>query len=284
MIIVADSGSSKTDWLIESPDSEPEEFGTAGLNPYFLNEKEIIKIVQTQGSEFVKKAAQVTEIYFFGAGCSSPDRREIVSNALSHIFPKAFVSVDSDLLGSAYATCGHAKGFCCVLGTGSNISFFDGENIFEGKHGLGYVLGDEGSGSWLGKVLITDYLYGNMPPEIAEQFQKTYKVDKETVINHVYQKAAPNSYLASFARFLSATRKTDYAQEVLKNGLLAFINDCIKTYPDHGEYNCHFVGSIAYHFADELRVLCEENGVHVGKIIKKPIYDLLAFIKARNEE
>lgn len=282
MIIVADSGSSKTDWLIESPGSKPEEFRTAGLNPYFLNEKEIIKVIQLQASDIVKHSSQVTEIYFFGAGCSSPDRREIVSNALSHLFPKAFISVDSDLLGSAYATCGHAKGFCCVLGTGSNISFFDGEGIYEGKHGLGYILGDEGSGSWLGKILITDYLYGNMPKEIAERFYNRYKVDKEIIIHHVYQKAAPNSYLASFTRFLSEIRATDYGQTVIKNGFSEFIDNCIKTYPEYHDYNCHFVGSIAYHFADELKALCEENGVHVGKIIKQPIYELLDFVKSRD--
>jgi glucosamine kinase len=282
MIIVADSGSSKTDWLIESPGSEPEEFRTAGLNPYFLSEKEIVKIIQSQGSEIVKKSPQITEVYFFGAGCSSPDRREIVSNALSSIFPKAFISVDSDLLGSAYATCGHAKGFCCVLGTGSNISFFDGVDIYEGKHGLGFVLGDEGSGSWFGRVLITDFLYGNMPQAIADKFYKTYKIDKEIVINHVYQKAAPNTYLASFTKFLSEIKDTEYSQAIIKRGLLEFIDQCIKTYSHYDDFNCHFVGSIAYYFADELRALCEENGVHVGKIIKQPIHELLAFVRSRD--
>ncbi|RKR81812.1 N-acetylglucosamine kinase-like BadF-type ATPase [Mucilaginibacter gracilis] len=282
MIIVADSGSSKTDWLIESPGAEPEEYKTAGLNPYFLNEKEIIKVIQSQAGAIVKRWAEVTEIYFFGAGCSSPDRREIVSNALSHIFPKAFVSVDSDLLGSAYATCGHAKGFCCVLGTGSNISFFDGENIYDGKHGLGYVLGDEGSGNWFGKVLITDYLYGNMPADISDLFYNTYKIDKDVVITHVYQKAAPNSYLASFTKFLSEIKSSAYSQDVIKRGLLEFIDQCIKTYPDYNDYNCHFVGSIAYYFRNELKTLCEENGVHLGKIIKRPINELLAFVKTRD--
>jgi glucosamine kinase len=284
MIIVADSGSSKTDWLIECPGSEPEEFRTAGLNPYFLNEKEIIKIIQSQGSSIVKKSSQVTEIYFFGAGCSSPDRREIVSNALSHLFPKAFISVDSDLLGSAYATCGHAKGFCCVLGTGSNISFFDGENIYEGKHGLGFVLGDEGSGSWFGKVLVTDFLYGNMPGVISEQFYNQYQIDKEVIIKNVYQKSGANSYLASFGMFLSQIQSTAYGHAVIKKGLSEFIENCIKSYPDYHDFNCHFVGSIAFHFSDELRELCQESGVHVGKIIKKPIRDLLEFVQARNNE
>ncbi|HEY4197474.1 MAG TPA: N-acetylglucosamine kinase, partial [Mucilaginibacter sp.] len=132
MILVADSGSSKTDWLLAVPQQEPLHFKTGGLNPYFLTEKEMVKILQDQGVEMVKHTAEITEIYFFGAGCSSADRHEIVTNALSQLFPKAYISVDSDLLGSAYATCGHEKGLCCVLGTGSNISFFDGEDVHSG--------------------------------------------------------------------------------------------------------------------------------------------------------
>src|SRR3569833_2373894 len=198
MILVADSGSSKTDWLLAVPKQEPLQFRTDGLNPYFRTEKEMVKILQDQGAELVKHAPGITDIYFFGAGCSSPDRHEIVSNALTHLFPKAYISVDSDLLGSAYATCGHEKGLCCVLGTGSNISFFDGEEVHSGKHGLGYILGDEGSGSWFGKALITDYLYGNMPEDIHAQFCSQYPITKETVIQNVYQKPGGNFYLASF--------------------------------------------------------------------------------------
>jgi len=136
MILVADSGSSKTDWLLALPGQEAKQFRTAGLNPYFLTEKEILKILQEQAADIIAYAADIKEIYFFGAGCSNPDRNEIVTNAISSLFPKAYVSVDSDLLGCAYATCGHEKGICCVLGTGSNLCFFDGEKIHDGQHGL----------------------------------------------------------------------------------------------------------------------------------------------------
>src|ERR1700749_73990 len=193
MILVADSGSSKTDWLLAVPEQEPLQFKTGGLNPYFLSEKEMVKILQDQGADLIAHTEEITEIYFFGAGCSSPDRHEIVSNALSQLFPKAYISIDSDLLGSAYATCGHEKGLCCVLGTGSNISFFDGEDVAEGKHGLGYVLGDEGAGSWLGKILVTDYMYNTMPADIYELFKDTYQLDKATVIKNVYQRTGANT-------------------------------------------------------------------------------------------
>ncbi|WP_295802138.1 N-acetylglucosamine kinase [Mucilaginibacter sp.] len=281
MILVADSGSSKTDWLLQLNDGEVKQFRTAGLNPYFLTEKEIAKIIHEQAVDMIAYAADITEIYFFGAGCSSPDRHEIVSNAISQFFPKSYISVDSDLLGCAYATCGHEKGLCCVLGTGSNISFFDGEDIHAGKHGLGFVLGDEGAGTWFGKALITDFLYGNMPHDISLKFENEYHLDKETVIKRVYQTPNANSYLATFARFISEVRQTDYAQKLLQKGLLEFIDTNIKSYPQYHRYKCHFVGSIAYVFTDELTRVCKENGVHIGKIIKQPIHDLLAFILSR---
>ncbi|MCD8741249.1 N-acetylglucosamine kinase [Mucilaginibacter roseus] len=284
MILVADSGSSKTDWLLAIPGKDPKPFKTDGLNPYFLSEKEIVKIMQSQAESLLSYAPDIKEIYFFGAGCSSPDRHEIVSNALSQLFPDAYVSVDSDLLGSAYATCGHEKGLCCVLGTGSNISFFDGTDIHEGQHGLGYVLGDEGSGTAFGKALITDYLYGNMPAEVHTLFKDTYKLTKASVIKNVYRMPKPNSYLASFTRFLYKVRTTDYAQDLIRRLLQDFIDTNIKPYPQHHRYKCHFVGSVAFVFADELTALLAENNIKTGKIIKQPINDLLDFVLTREQE
>ena len=282
MILVADSGSSKTDWLLSIPQQEPISFKTAGLNPYFLTEKEITKIIHDQVPDMVAYADNIEEIYFFGAGCSSPDRHEIVSNAISQLFGRAFISVDSDLLGCAYATCGREKGICCVMGTGSNISFFDGENIHDGQHGLGFVLGDEGSGTWFGKALITDFLYGNMPADVSQKFDKAYSLNKEIVIKNVYQKPNANTYLASFSRFISEIKSTPYGQSLLERGLQEFIETNIKSYPEYHRYKCHFVGSIAYTFSEELTALCHQQGVKTGKIIKQPINDLMTFILKRN--
>jgi glucosamine kinase len=283
MILVADSGSTKTDWLLKQPGQEALAFRTPGLNPYFLTEKEIVKILQDQAPDLVAFNTDVKEIYFFGAGCSSPDRHEIVSNALSQLFNKAYISIDSDLLGCAYATCGHEKGLCCVLGTGSNISFFDGEEIHSGKHGLGFILGDEGSGTWFGKALITDFLYGLMPEDIHTLFNNTYRLTKEEVIQNVYQKPSPNSYLASFARFFNVIRKTEYGSNLIKKGLQEFIDTNIKSYPEYHTFKSHFVGSIAFVFSQELKALCETQDIRIGKIIKQPINDLMAFILSREE-
>ncbi|MDB5125648.1 MAG: hypothetical protein JWP94_3777 [Mucilaginibacter sp.] len=284
MILVADSGSSKTDWLLALPENKTQQFRTSGLNPYFLSEREIVKILQDQVPDLIALADDISEIYFFGAGASSPDRHEIVSNALSQLFTKSYISVDSDLLGSAYATCGRQKGLCCVLGTGSNISFFDGEDIHAGQHGLGFVLGDEGGGTWFGKALVTDFLYGNMPAEISEKFNEKYHLDKEVVIRSVYQTPNANTYLASFSKFLSDIRPSAYAQNLLRTGLLEFIETNIKSYPEYHSYKCNFVGSIAYVFTDELKVVCKENGIHIGKVIQQPIHDLLKFILSNDGE
>ena len=282
MIIVADSGSSKTDWLLHAPGTEPLEFRTKGINPYFINEREIVKLIQAQCPDMLKAGYAAKEIYFFGEGCTSPDRREWVSNALTTLFPKAFVSVDSDLLGSAYATCGHDKGLCCVLGAGSNISFFDGEDIVDGKHEMGYILGDEGSGSWFGKHLVTDFLYGLMPTELSAAFADAYHLDKESVITNVYQKAGANAYLASFSEFLSTIRHSAYGQELINKGLREFIESHIMAIPEYHTYKCHFVGSVAYHFSHELIAQCNSHDIMVGKIIQRPIRDLLDFIHQRN--
>lgn len=279
MILVADSGSSKTDWISSLPADDKLEFTTGGMNPFFLSEKDIVKILQNH-TGVQKIAKDIHEIYFFGSGCSSPDRRELVSNALSQVFKNAFVNVESDLLGAAYATCGNNKGLSCILGTGSNITFYDGNKVTDGKHGLGYILGDEGAGTYFGKLLITNYLYGTMPADLQKSFKATYDINKETVIQNLYQKPAPNFYLASFSKFMSSNKEHTFIVDLLHRGFKEFIKD-IQSYPDYQKYKCHFVGSVAYSFQDILRNVCSEYAITVGKILKKPIDELFDFIMLR---
>ncbi|MVN21820.1 N-acetylglucosamine kinase [Mucilaginibacter arboris] len=281
MILVADSGSTKTDWILVAPGEPDLAFKTAGINPFFISDKEMVKLINKQES-LMAQAENVKEIYFFGAGCSSPDKREAVSNVLSQLFKQAYVSVDSDLLGSAYATCGNETGLCCIMGTGSNITYFDGENIYEGKHGLGYILGDEGSGSYFGKKLVTDYLYGRMPEAESNLFAKKYAINKETVIGHVYHKPGANFYLASFAAFLAEIKSGDYGRNLVRQGLTEFVTTNIQGYPTYKRLKCHFVGSVAWHLKEELHEICKEQSVEVGKIMKHPIHDLLNFLLKRN--
>jgi len=279
MILVADSGSSKTDWM-GYLDGETISFNTSGINPYFLSEQDIIKLI-SKNEIIAPYTNSVKEIYFFGAGCSSPDKHEVISNGLSSVFPNAFIAVDHDLLGSVYATCGDTEGLNCILGTGSNICYFDGKKIHAGHHGLGYVLGDEGSGTFFGKKVLLSYLYKKMPDDLSIEFKKMFPTEKDQVITNVYQKPFPNIYLASFSRFMASHSAHPFIQDILKTGFQEFVNSNIKDYPNYKSLPCHFVGSIAYYYQDVLRLVLEENGIKVGKILQKPIEDLFSFILKR---
>jgi glucosamine kinase len=279
MILVADSGSSKTDWMAYSP-TQTLTFSTQGINPYFVNAFDVMKILG-KNKDLSTYANEVKEVYFFGSGCSSPDKHEIISNGLSSFFTKAFISVDHDLIGSAYATCGDKKGLTCILGTGSNISYYDGTEVHDGKHGLGYVLGDEGSGTYFGRKVLVSYLYKTMPEDLQVQFSKAYQADKETVINNIYQKPFPNSYLASFSRFMIAHKNHPFIQQILKEGFQEFIDTNVKDYKAYKTLECNFVGSIAYYYQDELRAVFTENGIRIGKILQKPIEGIFEYILRR---
>jgi N-acetylglucosamine kinase-like BadF-type ATPase len=277
MILVADSGSSKTDWILQLANSQSIEFYTKGINPFLQSEKEIAKILQ-QSLEIQKFAAEISEVHFFGAGCTNPDKREIVSNALSRFLKNAFINVENDVLGRAYATCGKSKGLICILGTGSNIAFFDGSRIHECKQGLGYILGDEGSGTYFGKKLVTAYLYECMPKDLCKDFKETYSIDKETVIKSVYQKPSANLYLSSFARFLSKHKGHPYIDNLIREGFEEFIAINKKVFLDYRAFPCHFVGSIAFYFQDILKEVCSKHLIRIEKTLTHPIKELYNFI------
>ena len=283
MILVVDSGSSDSDWMLNLPDSDPLYFQTKGLNPFFVNEKDIERVMKGV-PEIIPYLNEIREVYFFGAGCVSPDRREIVSNALTTIFPQSFISVESDLLGSAYASLGTEKGFISTLGTGSDISFYDGRQLSESIYGNGFVLGDEGAGSSFGKRLITDFLYGNMPEEIHKDFDEKFRLTKEKVVKNVYIKERPNAFLASFAKFMKDYVQHPYVESVLTEGFDDFVRTAIRSYENYQDYPCSFVGRIAYNFDLILREVCERHHVKIGTILERPINRLYEFIIAREAD
>lgn len=283
MILVVDSGSYKSDWMIQPKEGEILTFRSSGINPFFTSEKEMVKSI-SQIKELKPYVSEISELYFFGSGCTSPDRREMVSNALSHVFIDAFISIDNDIIGSAYATCGEKEGFIATLGTGSNISFFDSKFVLQGKQGLGFVLGDVGSGAWFGKKLVTAFLYGSMPEELASDFEIEYALTKDLVIENVYQRRNPNVYLASFAPFLSKHKNHSYVLMLLNKGFESFIETNVCLYPNYKQHVCHFVGSIAYHFSDVLKIVCKKYEVQVGKVIKQPIQNLYEYIVEREKQ
>ncbi|TKC13311.1 N-acetylglucosamine kinase [Pedobacter polaris] len=255
-------------------------FSTQGINPYFVNANDVVRIL-SKNRDLSAYANSIKEVYFFGSGCSSPDKHEIISNGLSAFFTKAFVSVDHDLTGSAYATCGDKKGLTCILGTGSNITYYDGTNVHDGKHGLGYVLGDEGSGTYFGRKVLVSYLYGTMPADLMAVFAEQFQVNKDIVIQNIYQKPFPNSYLATFSRFMIGHKAHPFIQKMLKDGFQEFIDTNVKDYKEYKTLECNFVGSIAFYYQDELRSVFAENNIKVGKILQKPIEGIFEYILKR---
>lgn len=280
MLLVADGGSAVTDWVLLLEDKETLEFCSPGINPFFLTEKEILKVLN--GIKILEQyLLNITEIHFFGAGCNSPDRRETVSNALSIRFPNAFVNVENDILGSVYATCKDKPGINCILGTGSNISFYDGKNLQEGVHGLGYIFDDEGSGTLFGKKLITDFLYNKMPSDLSALFFEEFKTTKENVIQSIYQKPLPNFFLSSHNIFLKKYINHPYCQSVIEKGLEDFVITHILPYKHYKEYTCNFVGPTVFEFQDILRVVCQKHKVNIGVILEKPIKELFDYVRAK---
>lgn len=272
MILVADSGSSKCDWILVN-DERCEKMSTMGFNPFFHNSALIeSKIRET---DMPKYAEEIKNIYYYGAGCSSKEFNAVIENALGNVFTNAQISVDHDLTAAAYATCNGEPGIACILGTGSNSCYFDGANIHEVVPALGYILGDEGSGSYYGKKLLSKYLYGTLPKHIHKNFEDHYEIDKQTIFENVYQKPHANVYLASFMRFLSGLRDDEYVKEFIYKGFSDFIRMHIWKYENYREVPVHFVGSIAYYFEDLLRDVGKKHNLTIEKIVKQPVYELV---------
>lgn len=276
MILVADSGSTKCDWIFADESGNRQQFFTMGFNPFFhgsnLIENEIRK---NQGLSEI--AAQVKHVYFYGAGASSPNRNEVVYYALRQVFFKAEVVVDHDLSGAAYATCGDEPGIACILGTGSNSCYFDGKQIFEKVPALGYVLGDEAGGTFYGKELLRMFLYKELPESIHNGLIEKYNLTKENIFESVYNKPNANVYLASFMRFLSDKRDEKWVRDFIYNGFSKFINIHIWKYENHKEVPVHFVGSVAYHFSELLTEACKIHRLKVGIITSEPVKHLVDY-------
>lgn len=274
MILFADSGSTKTAWLLYDPTTELKKyFETVGINPIIHHHEEIYQKIFSN-SELIAVADKVTQIRFFGAGCSSPERNRLAEAALKSIFHNAVIEIDHDMKAAAYAICGNQPGIACILGTGSNSIFFDGETLVESYAGIGYILGDEASGAYFGKTIIRDFLYHLLPQEMEEYLLNEYKLEKNTIFQLVYKEASPNRYLASFAPVLSKFRETDYAQVVLQKGFTEFFDFHVSCFENYQEYPIGFVGSIATTFKQELTKVADDFECTLGKFVTNPIEEI----------
>lgn len=273
MIVVADSGSTKADWKF-LPDTDAF-VSTKGFNPFYHDQAFIL--AELAASPLKDIATQATQVYFYGAGCSSPERNAIVQQALQLFFVNAAVMVDHDILGAAIATNFDTSGITCIIGTGSNSCHYDGKAWSQTVPALGFLLGDEASGSYLGKRLLADYLYKLLPPALEADLNAKYKLSKEQIFHHTYHEPDVNVYLASFARIMSAHINEAYVQGVVKEGFRRFFHVHVMRYPRVHELPIHFVGSIAHHFEPLLDEVMDELRLKKGKILKKPIHELYRY-------
>ena len=279
MILVVDSGSTKTDWIAINREGEVLfETQTLGLNPQVLT-NHILKERIVNNFELYKFRKDVEEIYFYGAGCGTEPPRVLIKNVFSDIFNncKEF-SVREDTYAAIYSTAKeNTKSIVCILGTGSNCTYFDGKNIDQKVISLGYILMDDASGNYFGRQLLRDYYFNIIPKETAIKFEKEFDLDAETIKDNLYKQPNPNTYLATFAKFLINNKESDYGQLLIKRGFKLFIERQILQFKDAKEIPIHFVGSISFYLKDELKVCLQEYGLSAGNIIRKPIDGLLQF-------
>jgi N-acetylglucosamine kinase-like BadF-type ATPase len=271
MILVADSGSTKTNWLIHDvPVME-----TIGFNPFFHTTEAIYE--QLAGHEELSRVREeVKQVYFYGAGCSSPDRNNIVELSLTRFFPNAEIFVDHDLKAAALATYDGRRCISCILGTGSNACVYDGTNIDNTvSRGMGYILGDEASGSYFGRRLLTAFLYKELPKATHELMLNQYGLTKESILWAVYNEPHANVYMARFAKVLTLSPDREYIETLVYEGFKDFFKHNVLCFEGYKNMPVHFVGSIAFHFKELLNKVAIEYGCELGNVDRQPIFKLL---------
>ena len=280
MILLVDSGSTIATWRRVSDDHRIQSCTTGGINPFQIGSDEIVQLLET---EFTLSRTGLQKIWFYGAGCAFADKNELVTNALSRFFGSTEIHVNSDLLGTAHALCGHSPGIACILGTGSNSCYYDGHEIVQNVPPLGYVLGDEGSGNALGRKLLSDILKNQLPPAICDLFFETYRTTAGEILDHVYRQPFPNRYLAQFARFVAANIAYPELQALTGNCFRAFFERNVMQYEAATRLPVHFTGSIAFHFSDILTNIAADFGLNVGTILQEPSAALVTFHESIQE-
>jgi glucosamine kinase len=275
MIAIVESGSTKSDWRVVAPDGAAHSLHTAGFNPFFVNEEAIGAEISANVG-LMELAPSITQLWFYGAGCSSDAMNKVVADGLRAVFPKAQIRVDHDLMGAALAAGGGEPCIVSILGTGSNACFFDGEKIDNGRHSLGFILGDEGSGAFFGKRLLADHLHG-VTPSLLSIALNDAGADKANVLEHVYRQPRPNTYLAGFMPVLHGFRAETYVQGLLVDGFTAFLQRYVMVFPNHRDLPLHFVGSVAHYFSQELGLAAHGLGLSIEQVVRQPIESLVNY-------
>ena len=279
MILIVDCGSTKTHWCLLNNNTVQNEYFTVGMNAVLLTAPEMEEIVRRELLPQMDTLAEaVEEVYFYGAGCLGDEICGNVAAALGAVFTQARrIEADTDLLGAARALCGREPGIACILGTGSNSCYYDGERIADNVSPLGYILGDEGSGAVLGKILVGDVLKRQLPDDLCEKFLSQFGLDRLGIIRRVYKEPAANRFLASTSPFLLANIDRPEIHDLVVNAFKAFFRRNIANYACAGKYPVSFIGSIACYYEPQLREAAAPFGYTIGNIVKSPMPGLIAF-------
>ena len=276
MIFIIESGSTKSDWVLVDDKSKQTFYNTIGFNPYF-HSAEFVSSEIKKNKEIIGHASSVKKIFFYGAGCSSEKMNNTIEKGIQSVFKDAEIFVEHDLLACAFATYEGEPGISCIIGTGSNSCHFDGVNLNEEVPALGYVLGDEGSGSYFGKFLLSSFLYHKLPTDLLKDFQDTYALTEADIVSGVYQKESPNVFIASFMPFVVKHKKHKFFNDVLVKGLQHFMEVHVCCYKDYLDTPVHFVGSLSVLLEDELRIAADNLGIEIRSVTAKPIQNLVDY-------
>lgn len=275
MRIIADSGSTKTNWYILSDEGEVVQFESKGLNPYIVRTGTVYKEIK---SNFPKKRfspLQVKELYFYGSGCSGSVQKELIFAGLERYFPATIIHVFHDLLGAARSLWGKEHGLVAILGTGSSTALYDGRNVSEQVPSLGYILGDEGSGAYLGKRLLKAYLENELPVPLSKKFNKAYKLDLSGFLEHVYKDEYPNRFLGQMTYFIKENMDHPYMRQLVEEAFDAFFEHQILKYQHFLHYDLRCAGSVAFHFRDILQEAADDAGINLDKVVQDPMPGLI---------
>jgi glucosamine kinase len=275
MILIADSGSTKTSWCFSEKGKEPEQFNTAGVNPFFRTTENIV--TEWKETPMASLSGKIDRVFFYGAGVVNEEKALVIKKALNVFFPKAEKEVHSDLLAAAHATLGNKSGIACILGTGSNSCLYDGKKIISHVPPLGFILGDEGSGAVLGRKLVGDYLKKTMPAELQQLFQQKYPLEYADFLNRVYRHEKPNQFLAGFVPFLSENIQHNYCKNLVENAFESFIGRNVAQYPGYQNQPVCFVGSVAFYFQEQLKNVILRRKMVPGIIVKEPLLKLMEY-------
>lgn len=275
MILIADSGSTKTDWCIVLNGTPIQRIGTKGLNPFFQSEEDIQRELTSTLLPQLPEGT-LSAVYFYGAGCT-PEKAPVVQQAIANSLPvTGTIKANSDMLGAAHGLCGHESGIVCILGTGSNSCFYNGKEIIDNVSPLGFILGDEGSGAVLGKLLVGDILKNQLPSTLKETFLKQFNLTGPDIIDRVYRQPFPNRFLASLSPFLAQHIEEPAIHSLVLNSFLAFLHRNVMQY-NYKQYPVHFIGSIAYYYKEILQEAIEQTDIKLGKILQSPMEGLIQY-------